>query len=174
MRLERPRDRLRAEEGAAQVHVEDEVEVLLAHVEQRLVAQDAGVVHQHVDVAVLVQRGPDQAVRAFARRDAVVIRGRLAARRFDVGDGLVSHLAALAAAMAVRPEIVHHHLRAFVREGERVLAADAAAGSGDDRDLPLQETRHGCLRRKWRCLAGAANGGNDRQRRNDAARGATW
>jgi len=49
---------------------------------------------------------------------------RLRRRRLlDLGDDLVRHLGALAAAVSIAAEIVHHHLRALAREEQRVLAA---------------------------------------------------
>ena len=122
--------------------VENEVEVLLAHVEHCLVAEDAGVVHQYVDAAVLVERGPDQAIGPLARGDAVVIRHRVAARRLDVGDGFLGHFPTAPAAMAIRAEVIDHNLRALLCEEERVLAADATACASNDRNLAVQNARH--------------------------------
>ena len=68
--------RLRDENGAADVHVDHVVEHLRRHVVEGLVAQDAGVVHDDVDLAELVE--------------GLVHDGRAAVRgghRGGVGDG---------------------------------------------------------------------------------------
>src|SRR5439155_7248217 len=140
LHLEHARRRLRDQERPAQVHIEHQVEVLLAHVEERLVAQDPGVVHHDVEPAELVQRAPDEPVSPFARGHAVVVRYGVSALALDLGDHLVRHLRTLAAAVAIAAEIVHHDLGALAGEEQRVLAADAAARPGDDRDLALEQT----------------------------------
>ena len=140
MHPEDPRRRLRDEERAAQVDVDHQIEVLLAHVQDGLVAQDAGIVHHDVELAELVQRAPHHPVRALARGDAVVVRDRIAAHAFDLGHHLVGHLGPLTASVPIAAEIVHHHPRALAREEQRVLAADASARSGDDRHFAFEQT----------------------------------
>ena len=44
----------------------------------------------------------------------------------------------MAGAVARAAEIVDHHLGAAPRELERISAAEAAAGAGDDRDAALK------------------------------------
>src|SRR5207253_10806341 len=104
------------------------------------VAQDAGVVDDDVELAELVQRAPDQAVSALAASDAVVVGHRVAPRGLDLGDHLVRHFPTSAAAVAVAAEVVDHHFRAFAREEQSVLAADAATRTGDDRDFSVEES----------------------------------
>ena len=66
-------------ERAVHVHLDDRVEVFGGHREHHLVAQDAGVVHEHVEAAERVERGPDDVLRAFEVGDAVVVGDGFAA-----------------------------------------------------------------------------------------------
>ena len=118
-------------EVALQVDVDDVVPLLLRHRHEHAVAQDAGVVDQHVEVAEGVDRGADQRLAAVPARDVVVRRDGLAAGGADLLGGLLRDLA----------EVVDDDLGALGREQARVLAPEAAAGAGDDRD-PAVECPH--------------------------------
>ena len=67
--------------------------------------------------------------------DVLAVRDRLAAERLDLAHDVVRGPFARALAGERRAEVVDDDLRARARERERVLAADPAAGAGDDRDL---------------------------------------
>src|SRR5207237_480477 len=92
-----------------------------------------------VELAELVERAPDQAVCALAGGYAVVVGDGVAAGRLDLGDHLVRHFPTLAPAVPIAAEIVDHDLGAFAREEQGVLAADAAARAGDDRDFSVEK-----------------------------------
>jgi hypothetical protein len=76
-------------ERALQVHGDDRVPLLLGHVDEHAVAQDAGVVDDRVQVAERLDRGVDEALRALPRGDAVAVRDRLAAHALDLVDDLL-------------------------------------------------------------------------------------
>src|SRR5665647_3344649 len=76
--------RLRGKERPFQVHAEDEVVVLLAHVEERLADLDAGVVHQDVEVAEGLDGGGHEALGfrghgAGAVAAVVIVHGHVGA-----------------------------------------------------------------------------------------------
>ena len=78
--------------------------------------------------------------------DVLAVRGRLAAGGLDLLDDLLRRRVVVALARERAAEVVDDDLRAGLGERERVRAADPAAGTGDDRDLPL-EVRH--VRREY-------------------------
>ena len=75
--------------GALQVHLDDGVPLGLAHVGQHAVAQDAGVVDQHVEAAVGVDGLGDDALGAAPVADVVGVGHRLAAGGDDLVDDLL-------------------------------------------------------------------------------------
>ena len=78
----------RRDEVALQVDVDHRVPVLFAQVDEHAVAQDARVVHQHVQGAEGVQRALDETLPALPLRDVVVVGDGLAAHGLDLGDDL--------------------------------------------------------------------------------------
>ena len=76
-------------EGAFEMDVDDGVEVLLAHVEDHAVAQDAGVVDHDVEFAEIVQRALDDALGGFEIADALETGDRFAAEAADFLDHLL-------------------------------------------------------------------------------------
>ena len=105
------------------------------------VAQDAGVVDEHVQVAERVDRLLHEALRAVPVGDVLAVDDRLAAQRLDLVDHLHRRARVAAVAVHVAAEIVDDDLGALAREQQRVLAAEAAPRAGDDRD-PSVECTH--------------------------------
>src|SRR5471030_2858595 len=62
---------------------------------------------------------------------------------------LPSSMPMASAAMAVGPQVVDDDLGALFREEQRVLASDAAACAGDDRDLAVEHAHGLSLLQKW-------------------------
>ena len=116
----------RRAEGAAQVHPHDVVPHADVHVHEHLVAQDAGVVDQHVQLAEGVERRLHQATGAVPVGDVVVVPDGLAAELLDLRHDVVH-----------RPDVVDHDAGSLPGELERVLTADPAAGTGDDDDASV-------------------------------------
>src|SRR5207253_10543184 len=71
-------------------------------------------------------------------RDVRLPGGRLAARLLDLADHVVERRLAPAG---------DDNVRALRCEQPGGFAADAAAASGDDRDLPVEAAHHGILKR---------------------------
>ena len=136
-------------EGAVQVHLDDRVPFLGRHVVEHAVAQDAGVVHNHVDATEIVDRRLHDLLRIFPLGDAVGVRHR-AALAVGLGD-LRHHLLRRADIVALagdrRADIVHHHLGAVRRQADRRRAADAAPRAGDHGDLAVKHSSHSLLSR---------------------------
>ena len=94
------------------MHGEHRVPVGLFHVEDRLVAQDAGVVDQDVHAAERFERGRKQRFAAFDVCDRLRIGDRFAASSANLRDDVVGDLAG-AGAVGVAAEVVDDDLRAF-------------------------------------------------------------
>ena len=119
-------------EVALEVDVDDDVPLLLGHRHEHAVAEDAGVVDEHVEAPEGVDRGADQRLAAVPVGDVVVRRDGLAAGGADLGGRLLGDVA----------EVVDDDLGALGGEQQGVLAPEPAAGAGDDRD-PAVECPHG-------------------------------
>jgi hypothetical protein len=118
---------------ALEVHGDDGVPLLLAHVDEEAVAQDARVVHEDVQLAEGVQRRLHQPLGARPFGHVVGVGHGLAAE----ADDLVHHLLG-----GDGVGVVDHDPGAFTGEEQRVLPAQAPACAGDDRHPAVQRS-HG-------------------------------
>ncbi len=130
-------------ERALEVDVDDRVPLVLGHVRQHPVAEDAGVVDRR-RAGRRTRRSPPG--RAARRR-----RSRTRSRRWRSPRLPSPSISAttccgrreiVAGAVDRAAEVVDHDLGAVAGEAEGVLAADAAAGAGDDRDAAFAEAGH--------------------------------
>ena len=129
-------------EVALEVHRDDGVPLLLGHVHEHPVAEDPGVVDEDVEAAVAVDRAAAPSARprrSRRRRRSSRPPGRRRRRSRSRPPGRGTRPAPSPASEP--PRSLTTTLRSRAREGERVLAADAAAGAGHDRNLAL-ERRH--------------------------------
>jgi hypothetical protein len=120
-------------EVALEVDAHDVVEVVLAHVEEHPVAQEAGVVHEDVEPAPLLEAAPDHGERVVPIGDVAAVGHRVATRSADLVDHRVGR-ARLTLTREREPEVVHHDLHALPRQRERVRPTEAAPRAGDERD----------------------------------------
>src|SRR5262245_7510916 len=97
----RPRD----VERALQVDRDDRVPVVLGHVEDHAVAQDASAVDDHVDLAVLSDARLDQVGALLGVRDVPVVGDRQAPGRLDLVDDLLGRPRVLALPLQRRAEV---------------------------------------------------------------------
>src|SRR6202011_1294143 len=102
------------------------------------VAQDAGVVDQHVQVAELVDGPGDERFGALPVGDVVVVGHRPATVGDDLVDYQLGRTVVPAPARLLASEIIHHHAGALGRQQQRFTPADAAPGSRNDCDLAIQ------------------------------------
>ena len=116
-------------EVALQVDADDVVPLLLRHREDHPVAQDAGVVHEHVELAEGVDGLLHHGAGLLEVGDVGAVHHGLAAHRLDLGDHLVGRARVGAAAVGLGAEVVDDHRRALAGQHQRVLAPDAAAGA---------------------------------------------
>jgi hypothetical protein len=123
------------------VDLEHGIPVLERHLVEGAVAQDAGVAHDAVDLAELVERGLDDVLRARSLGDAVVVGNGASAGVLDLLDDIVGHVVSGTGAVAGPTEVVDHDARAFLGEGQRVFAAQATTGSRND-DNTILHSRH--------------------------------
>ena len=138
-------------EAALEMDRDHRVPVALGHLVEDAVPQDAGVVHDAVDLAELVQRLFDDPSGAVEVGDALVVRGGASAGCLDLGDdGLGRCLVAAVAALGTA-EVVDDDGSAVGSGKQRDVAADAAARAGDGDHLLVQ---HACVH--FRCLQSQA------------------
>src|SRR5262249_1940002 len=127
-------------EVALQVYSDHRVPLFLGHVEDHAVAQDAGAVHQNVELPEGIDRRLDQTLSAFDGGDVVGIGYGLAA-------GLLDFLPDLLGRSFVRPftvdagaEVVDHDLGPFLRHQQRDTAPDPPARAGNGRNFAVEFT----------------------------------
>ena len=94
-------------------------------------AQDAGVIDQHMHLAERGQRCLDDAAGRFDARDVVAVGQTLTAGRLDFGHHGLGGFAA---------DVIDHDVGALGCEGQRVGAAKAAAGAGNDDGTSVTDT----------------------------------
>ena len=123
---------------AAEVHVDDVVEVLDRHLVERLVAEDGGVGDHRIEATPFVHRLLGEAGGAFDGGDRLGVGHRLATGRPDLADHLLGQAGIAAAAEGMTAQVVHHHPRAPAGELECVATAHPATGSGHDDDVAVE------------------------------------
>ena len=100
------------------------VPVLFRQVVKGPVAQDAGVRDYYVHLAVGVQRRLDDRLTALPRVHAMSVGHRFAARRLDLLDNLIGHLAARRAGPVARAsEVIDDNLGAARRQEQGMSPA---------------------------------------------------
>ena len=126
-------------EVALEVDGDDGVPLVLGHVDDHPVAQDAGVVDEDVEVAERLDRRVDQPLGALPVGDVVAVDDRLAAQVALISATTCwAGVASPPVAVVGAAEVVDDDLGALRGEQQRVLAADAASRSGDDRDATVE------------------------------------
>ena len=130
-RLHRFDRSLHAEERARQVDVDDLLP--LRHVELADLAEgdDAGVVHQNIELAELVDRGGNRGVPLLGRRDVEVHIAR------GVTDLVGQRLALLV------EDVADHHLGALGHQSPRVLGAHAPSAATDQCNFSVHASHDG-------------------------------
>ncbi len=129
-------------EGALEVHLDDRVPLGFGHVREHPVAQDAGVVHHHIQAAEGVDGLVDEVLAAVPAGDVVGVGDGLPARGFDLVDDGLGGAGRGPRAVAAAAEVVDDDLGALLGEQLRVFAADAVASPGDDDDASLADPGH--------------------------------
>ena len=127
--------------AALQMHFEHAVPVLVAHLVEHGIAQDARGIDDRVQAFERVQRLFDHARDAGPAGYTVGVGNGLAAGLFD----LLHHLfggagRTFVAAGNAAAQIVHHHLGAFLGRQEGAFLADTVRRPGNENDLAFQHS----------------------------------
>ena len=118
--------------------VEDRVPLVLRHVEDHPVAQDAGVVDQDVELAERVDGGFDDAFGAVEVGHALEVRDRFAAEGLDFVHDPLGRTGVRAGAVEAAAQVVHHDFGAVFRQQHRFFTSDSAAGTGHYGDSSIE------------------------------------
>ena len=120
---------LAAQHGAAQVHLHDAIPIVGVHLGHGTLPLDAGVVHQDVDLAEVIEHAPHQPRDARLLGDVGGYRQDAASRRLDLRRRVVQ-----LALRAARDGDV----RAGARQRVGHRPPEPLAAAGDQRHLPRQ------------------------------------
>ena len=132
-----PGERVAARGGVAlEVDGDDRVPLVLGHVEQGPVPEDARVVYEDVESAERFDREGDEVAGGGPVGDVVTAGHGPAAAGPDLGADGFGRPAIGAVAVNGRAEVVDDDARPAGRQGERVGPADAAAGARHNRHAP--------------------------------------
>jgi hypothetical protein len=124
---------LHAEEDAQLVDADHVVPALDRLVRNLCEADDPGVVHEHVDPAPALDGHGDRVLPLGRFAHVERLEARVAACGLDLLDDRPARLGR---------DVEAEHRRAFPGEQPRVRRALSQRGAGDERDLPLDATRH--------------------------------
>ncbi len=133
-----------------EVDVDDDVPFGFGHVDDDAVAQDAGIVHQDVEIAERLDGLIDESLGAFPVGHVVAVDNRVAPRRLDVFHGLLRGSQVGASPLLITTEVVDHDPGSFVCEQQRMFPAEATPRSGDDRHPAVQCTHRSSPPRRER------------------------
>jgi hypothetical protein len=126
---------LRAEEGALQVDLEDQVPIGRLHADGQAVARDAGVVHQHVDAGFRGQHLGEPFFDGFRRRHVQVQGHRLAA----AGANFLGH-----SLIVFDFRRRHHDIETGAAQSQCNRPADATARAGNECNTIEHSISSGC------------------------------
>src|SRR5579864_1530082 len=124
------------------MNANDCVEIGDLHVEDHPIAQNAGVVDDHVERAPFGDGGIDEVLGAGLVRDIVAIGDGLPACGADLVDHFTGRSIRGAGAVQLRPHIVYHHSCALTGKLQRVSAAEATTSPRYDDDSTVTNTWH--------------------------------
>src|SRR5439155_23599458 len=116
------------------------VPLLLGHVDEHPVAQDAGVVDEDVEAAKALHGRVDQALGTLPVGHVVAVGDSLAARGADLFDHLAGGTGRRTAAVDLGSQVVDDDLGALAGILQGVAPADAATGAGDDDDAAVTDS----------------------------------
>ena len=132
-------------ECAAQVDVEDRVDQVGAHVVERLVAQDAGIVDDDVDRAERVDGGLDDRLATLWGSDRVGVGDCFASGGLDLVHHELGGALVRARTVDRAAEVVDDDERTACRHHQRVLPAEAATRTSDDGHLAVETQIRRCV-----------------------------
>ena len=119
------------------MNLDDRVPLVLGHVGEHAVAQDAGIVDDHIQLSVGAHRLVDESLGPVPVADIVAVDDCLAAGFADGLDDLVAGRSATAGAVECRTDVIDDDFGAMGRQRQRVLASKALASPRDNRHASL-------------------------------------
>src|SRR5439155_9977697 len=122
-----------------EMHGDHRVPLLLAHVEDHPLAEDAGAADEDVQVAKRLERGVDRGAAARHGRHALGARHRAAAARFDLLRDRLGGPARGLAAVHADAIVVDDHAGPGRGQAERHRATDSASRPRHHRDLAVEQ-----------------------------------
>ncbi|MNV79877.1 hypothetical protein D3C71_1734470 [compost metagenome] len=125
------------------MHIHHQAEVVHAHLGERLVAQDACVVDQHIHPAPGVDGLLHHGLDCGKVGDGCAVGQRLAARSTDLIDHGLRSTHGTAAAVHRAAQIVDQHLGAARCQSQCMLAAQATACARHDGHTAFEINTHG-------------------------------
>src|SRR5690606_32359171 len=131
-------------EAATQVNVDDAVPIVLGHLVEHHVTQDAGRIDHRMQAAEGVERLLHHALDGAVVGHAVRVGDRFAAGGADLlGDLLGRGRGALVVPLQAAAQVVDDDLGAFLRGDQRAVAPDAVAAACNQDNLAFQ-CAHNC------------------------------
>ena len=131
-------------ERALHVRGDDRIPLLLRHVEEHAIAQDAGHVHDDVETAVRVDGLRDHRAHRSVVGDVGVVGAAGAAGGLDLVDDLTGGARVGIVAVERDADVVHHDRRPLAGQADGDRGADATAGAGDDRHSSVEVSHAWC------------------------------
>ena len=132
-------------EMTLQVDADDRIPLGLVHREDHPVAQDAGVVDQHVETSEGVDGASDELAGLGEVGDVGTVGDRLTAHGLDFCNDLLGGTGVGAVPVGTTAQVVDHNLGPFTGEHQGVLTADASASPRDDGHPSLTYSTHAIL-----------------------------
>jgi hypothetical protein len=129
-------------EGAVEVHPQHVRPVRPAHAMEDTVAQNAGVVDQHIDPAKGGECGLDDLLGVLRLGDGERGSDRLTAAALDLVHHLVGGRGIGAGAFEARADVADDDAPTLAGHRQRNAAADAPSGAGDNCDFPRDDPAH--------------------------------
>ena len=137
------------------------VELLLAHVEQHPLTDDAGHAGHAVDGPPVLNRRVDDALADLHLGHVSGHGDRCATGGDDLGHHGVGHLAGRVAALYGHAVVGHHHVGPFGCTGQGNGPTDAVSGASDGDVLSCEVASHGLLPVGWRRGEQGSDGPSD-------------
>ena len=111
------------------MHIQNGVELFIAHSHSHAVPGKAGIVHDDIDISELFQRGGDEAVAKIRRGDATATNHGLTAIGFDDAGNLIGNLGV---------KVINHQPGTFACKLKAHGAANTPPTAGNQSDLAAQ------------------------------------
>src|SRR5271155_4363693 len=140
-------------EGAREMNPQYGLPLVVTHIDQHSVANNAGVIHDHIEPVEGLKRLCYQAISAYGIRNVLIISQSNTSGGFDLVCNDVRRSPGTA-------KIVNHYLGSFGRQEQGVFAADASPSARDNGHAVLADAArtHGRPVRRFHAQAATRSG----------------